>query len=181
MDTESFLNQVEEILKPWTRWSKRRETNVVEISVSRHNLLECISALRKAKWGYLSAVTGMHVPGVENKISEEKQWDRLASEDLIHSQPQSIGDSFVVLYHFCEGAAILNLRIHPPSFGDAVVPSICGLIPGAALYERELHEMFGIPVEGIPDSAHFLLPEDWPEGVYPLRKSFSGLPETRKA
>ncbi len=178
MDTETALNQALEILQPWARWSKHVQPEILEVSVSRNNLLECVRALKDAHWGYLSTITGMHLPGVENKTSEEKQWNRLASEDNIHTAPPSLGDSFLVLYHFCNGAAVLNLRVHPPSLEDASVPSICGIIPSATLYERELIEMFGIPVEGTPTTDRFLLPEDWPDGVYPLRKDFNGLPET---
>jgi Ni,Fe-hydrogenase III component G len=35
-------------------------------------------------------------------------------------------------------------------------------------------------VVGTPDPGKLLLPDDWPDGVYPLRKSFTGL-ETPKA
>ncbi len=34
--------------------------------------------------------------------------------------------------------------------------------------------MFGITVEGTPVTDKLLLPDDWPDGVYPLRKSFTG-------
>lgn len=178
MDTETALQTVEEILKPWTRWSKRVQPEITEISVSRHDLLKCVQALKEAHWGYLSAITGLHLPGVENKTSEEKQWSRLSNEYIVQTSLPALGDSFLVLYHFCEGAAVLNLRVHPPSLEDASVPSICGMIPSATLYERELMEMFGIPVEGTPNTARFLLPEDWPDETYPLRKSFNGLPDT---
>lgn len=173
MDTESTLIQVEEILKPWTRWSKRVQSEVVEISVSRQNLLACVNALLAAKWGYLSAITGLHIPGVAQTASVEKQWSRLES-DNIHSAAPAIGDSFLVLYHFCEGAAVVNLRVHPPSLQDPSVPSICELIPYATLYERELQEMLGIEVKGTPNPGRFVLPDDWPDGVYPLRKDFDG-------
>jgi Ni,Fe-hydrogenase III component G len=37
-------------------------------------------------------------------------------------------------------------------------------------------------VEGTPVIDHLLLPEHWPEGVYPLRKSFTGLkPDAQKS
>jgi len=175
MDTETTLQKAIEILKPWTRWSKAARADLLTVSVSRGDLLASISALQKAKWGYLSAITGLHVPGVENTSSVEKQWNRLAGEGNMHSLPPSLGDSFIVLYHFCQENATLNLRVHPPSLKDADIPSICGLIPSATLYERELIELFGIQVTGTPDREHLLLPEDWPADVYPLRKSFTGL------
>ena len=39
-------------------------------------------------------------------------------------------------------------------------------------FERELSEMFGVTVVGIPNPERLYLPDDWPEGVYPLRKDF---------
>ncbi len=175
MDPETSFQKALEILKPWTRWSKASRPDLLTVSVSRGDLLECIAALLKAKWGYLSAITGLHLPGVENTASVEKQWNRLSGESSMHALPPALGDSFVVLYHFCQGSATLNLRVHPPSLMDADIPSICGLIPSATLYERELIEMFGIRITGTPDTEHLLLPDDWPPDVYPLRKSFTGL------
>ncbi len=175
MDTDTLFLQASDILKPFTRWSKQERADLMTVSVSRTDLLGAIQALLDAKWGYLSAITGLHIPGVENKTSEEKQWDRL-SGDNIHTIPPSLGDSFLILYHFCRDNVTLNLRVHPPSIKDASVPSVCGIIPSATLYERELVELFGITVTDTPDTTHLLLPEDWPDGVYPLRKDFTGLP-----
>ena len=80
-----------------------------------------------------------------------------------------------MLYHFCRGAAIITLRVSVP-YEAATVPTICGVISSATLYERELSELFGIVVEGTPDPRRLVLADDWPDGVYPLRKSFKGLP-----
>jgi NADH:ubiquinone oxidoreductase subunit C len=175
MDVEIAFQQVEEVLKPWTRWSKRVQDNLLTISVSRNNLLECVVALRQAHWGYLSAITGLHLPGLENGADEETQWIKVATDTNVISGPPKLGESFVVLYHFCNGEATLDLRVHPPSMKDASVPSICSQIPSATLYERELQEMFGIRVEGTPNSDRLLLPDDWPDNVYPLRKQFTSL------
>jgi len=50
------------------------------------------------------------------------------------------------------------------------VPSLAEIIPGAIPYERELRDMFGIEPIGNPDKRRATLPEDWPAGIYPLRK-----------
>jgi len=171
MGTEELLIQAEDLLKPWTRWCRREQSNILTVSVSRRDLLQCVARLREAHWGYLSAITGLHLPGLTKTADEETQWSRLSHEVDIHSAPPHTGDSFVVLYHFCHGNAVLNLRVHPPSLEDASVPSICNLIPSATLYERELQEMFGIRVDGTPNDDRLLLPDEWPQGVYPLRKS----------
>jgi membrane-bound hydrogenase subunit beta len=81
------------------------------------------------------------------------------------------GETFEFLYHFASPVANINLRTEIPRT-DPRLPSICGPIPGAGLYERELQEMFGITVEGIPDGRRLNLPDDWPDGQYPLRKDW---------
>ncbi len=76
-----------------------------------------------------------------------------------------------MLYHFCEGAAIATLRVRLPRAEPKLV-SISGLIPAAAFFERELSEMFGISIPDASYPEHLFLPEDWPSGVFPLRKDF---------
>jgi Ni,Fe-hydrogenase III component G len=44
------------------------------------------------------------------------------------------------------------------------------VLDGALVYERELHDLFGIVPTGHPDLRRQALPEDWPAGVHPLRK-----------
>jgi len=52
------------------------------------------------------------------------------------------------------------------------IASICDLIPGAEFYEREIHDLLGVVFEAHPNPKRLVLSDDWPEGVYPLRKSF---------
>ena len=52
----------------------------------------------------------------------------------------------------------------------AEVETITDLVPGSTLYEREVYEMLGVRFKGHPNLARLFLPEDWPEGLYPLRK-----------
>ncbi len=50
------------------------------------------------------------------------------------------------------------------------LPSMTTIIPGAALYEREVHDMFGVIFEGHPDLSPLIIPDGWPANLYPLRK-----------
>ena len=43
-------------------------------------------------------------------------------------------------------------------------------VPAAIWYEREMRDMFGIQPVGLPDERRLVLPDDWPEDLYPLRK-----------
>jgi len=44
--------------------------------------------------------------------------------------------------------------------------------------EREMRELLGITFEGHPDPRRLLLPDNWPDGVYPLRQDYSEWDET---
>lgn len=54
---------------------------------------------------------------------------------------------------------------------DLRVQSVANILPASVLYEREVHEMFGVTFEGHPRLERLFLPEDWPKGVYPLRRN----------
>ena len=76
-----------------------------------------------------------------------------------------------VVYFFCPGDATIALRVRVPH-ENPELPSLCEIVPGAESFERELSEMFGIEVTGLITPDRLYLPDDWPEGVYPMRKDF---------
>ena len=49
-------------------------------------------------------------------------------------------------------------------------PSVTPFVPACVWGERELRDMFGLIPEGLPDRRRLVLPDDWPSGLYPLRK-----------
>lgn len=51
--------------------------------------------------------------------------------------------------------------------------SVIDVLPSVSFNEREVHDLLGIDFKHNPDLSRVILPEDWPEGVYPLRKSFT--------
>ena len=62
------------------------------------------------------------------------------------------------------------LKAEFPAKGPLNYPSLTTLLPAAAWYERELHDMFGFIPEGHPDLRPLVLHESFPEGFHPLRK-----------
>ncbi len=55
---------------------------------------------------------------------------------------------------------------------DLRIDSITPVVPGADWAEREFQDAVGVHPEGHPDPRRLLLPDDWPEGVHPLRRDF---------
>ncbi len=58
---------------------------------------------------------------------------------------------------------------------DLTIETITDLIPGALISEREIQEMLGVKVKGIPDTRRLFLPDEIPKGVFPWRKDNKGL------
>ena len=152
MEPTTRLQEMEPLLTSVERFEWRDEKRL-DVYLPADKLLDEIRTLAKAGWRYLSAITGMDTPPAEDGSAEGR---------------------IEILYHFCEGPCVLTLRISVP-YSHPVAPSVCSLIPYATLYERELIEMFGVELEGTPSTARLLLPDDWPDGVYPLRKAFKRL------
>jgi len=111
--------------------------------------------------------------GVQDLVAAmEKLKNELGFRYLVTISGVDKGDVFEILYHFGYEGGNLNVRTRVPKSPVTHLPSICSVIPGAVLYERELQDMFGIVVDNIPDPRRLVLPDDWPEGNFPLRKDW---------
>lgn len=90
-----------------------------------------------------------------------------------------IGENIELVYHFSVyyGERLketsINISVEVPK-SDPKIESICDIIPGALISEREIQEMLGVTVEGIPDNRRIFLIGNIPEGVYPWRKDEKG-------
>ncbi len=49
-------------------------------------------------------------------------------------------------------------------------PSVTPRVPACVWSEREAYDMFGLRAVGLPDERRLVLPDDWPQNLYPLRK-----------
>jgi len=81
------------------------------------------------------------------------------------------GDEIEAIYHFTCKSLVFSLKTRV-SKKEPVLPTITDLIPGSAFYEREVHDLFGVIFEGNPDLSPLVLPDHWPNGIYPLRKEW---------
>jgi len=80
-----------------------------------------------------------------------------------------LGDKIGLLYHIRTNGAIVTVSTEVPKEAPKI-PTITDLIPGAHFHEREVADLFGVTFEGHPNPARLVLPEDWPDNLYPLRK-----------
>ena len=148
MTTDEILNLAKGLVQSWD-WAtetSQPSPKVLDVKVNKLNELVAITVgLRVKRLGYLSAIVGLDLGPEVNEME--------------------------VLYHFCPGDVVIGLRVRIPRQGGAV-PSLSEVIPSAEVFERELHEMFGIEITGLRNTERLYLPERWPEGVYPLRKDF---------
>lgn len=82
---------------------------------------------------------------------------------------QDLGDQIEVLYHFnAEEPPAVTIKAAVPK-DDPRIASITPEIPAATMYEREIFDLLGVQFEGHPRLERLVLPDDWPDGVYPLR------------
>lgn len=156
MDVDATAQAVIDLLAPLALETTRPIPRRVDIRIRPEDLVKAVQMLQDANWGYLVAITGLDHPA---PLSPE-------------GTPQ--GENHLeVLYSFGHGPVCLFLRIDLP-YSAARVDTLCHLIPSATLYERELMELFGVDVVGTPDRRRLIVADDFPEGVYPMRKSFKG-------
>jgi len=79
---------------------------------------------------------------------------------------------YEVLYHFShdQTGTVLTVKALIRDRENPSVESLGQFIPGVLWIEREMHDLMGIEFRNHPDMRRLILADDWPEGVYPLRK-----------
>ncbi len=140
----SALHQALALLGPRALKITEPAAHRADVYLDAGRLLPAVESLRKPRWGFLTAITGL---------------DDVKTNEI------------EVLYHFVNGSANVNLRVRVPR-DNAVIPSVCSIIPAATFFERELSEMFGITIMGTPNPERLFLPDEWPTDAPPLRKDF---------
>ena len=84
-----------------------------------------------------------------------------------------VPEGIEILYHFAfdEAHAVVTVKTKV-SKPFPRIESITPMITGAEWIEREIYDILGVRFRNHPNPKRLLLSDDWPEGVYPLRKDF---------
>jgi Ni,Fe-hydrogenase III component G len=79
---------------------------------------------------------------------------------------------FELLYHFAydQLGYVITVKAFIRDREKPATESITPFLPGAEWTEREIHDLLGIDFKNHPNLRRLILADDWPEGVYPLRK-----------
>jgi len=78
-----------------------------------------------------------------------------------------------ILYHFIieDINLLISLRVKLDK-SKLEIDSLAPVIEAVNWIEREMHDLLGINFKGHPDLRRFLLSDDWPEGIYPLKNDY---------
>lgn len=130
---------------------KKNTYNVIWLQVNPQNLKDAVKLLSNIQFPHFAMISG-----------------------------NDIGENIELIYHFSIyygerfKETSISLVTHL-SKNNLKIPTISDLIPGAQTTEREIKEMFGVTIEGLPDLPNIFLPQDFQKGVYPLRRDEKGV------
>lgn len=111
---------------------------------------------------------------------------RILSEKLGIKQLSTItgldaGDKIELNYHFWRVNRIIAVKTAVPK-NDPRIETCTSVIPGAVLYEMEVHDMFGVTFRGHPwMDRKLLLPDNYPSDMPPPLLKGTSSKKIRKA
>jgi Ni,Fe-hydrogenase III component G len=82
------------------------------------------------------------------------------------------GTTLGFIYHLArENGTVFNLHTNVPK-DQPVLKTVTAYFPAAEAYERELVDLLGAQIQGLPQGNRYPLPDDWPANQFPLRKDW---------
>lgn len=125
----------------------------VTLTVERNSLPDVVAMLYYQHGGWLSSVAGND----ERPLNGQFAVYYILSVEGADGQDGPPEKAYVVVRTY--------IPPHQPEF-----PAVTPKVPAAVWYEREVRDMFGLRPVGLPDERRLVLPDDWPDHLYPLRK-----------
>ncbi|MCD6301735.1 MAG: NADH-quinone oxidoreductase subunit C [Staphylothermus sp.] len=145
------------------------------VEETKRNLEEMVNVLKK----YADNIEFVERVGLIVRVKKERlrEVSRFV-HDILDSyfrtmaavDERPINNTFAAYYVFGKDEMGLNIIIETHTDPlDPEIPSISDLVPAADWYELEAWDLLGIKFTG-RRLYRFILPDEWPEGLYPLRK-----------
>jgi len=113
--------------------------------------------------GTIIANNGLHRDVLKTMIDADEKTGITAITGL------DLGANLGVYYHIRATNAFVTIKAEVPK-ENPKIQTIVDIHPGSLFHELEVADLLGVIFEGNPTSGHFVLSENWPEGIYPLRK-----------
>lgn len=119
----------------------------------------------------------VHFKVTLNKVAEiclfMKDTLDLALISMVGNDERDTGGHYSIYYVFAGYSRNIVVVLKTLVAADKPeFPSISLLIPAAQWYEREIRDMLGLEPIGHPDLERLVHHNDWPVGLYPLRRDF---------
>lgn len=80
-----------------------------------------------------------------------------------------LGENIGVYYHIRTSNAFFTIKTEVPK-EKPHTQTISDILAGAIFHEMEVSDLLGVVFDGHPCPGRLVLSENWPEGIYPLRK-----------
>jgi NADH:ubiquinone oxidoreductase subunit C len=104
--------------------------------------------------------------------------DSLMCDRLITISTADNGTTLELHYHLTgPHRTIISLATKLPREMPEIA-SVSDILLPAGIYERQIHDLFGIVFRGHPGLKRIILNEDWPPNEFPLRKDWKRDPDT---
>jgi len=152
---DRFINQLKQKIN--IKEITRHPEDQIVITIDRNDLPEAVRMLYYDMGGWLSTM----IPNDEREINGHYVLYYVLSMEGGKMTP----DDELPQDEKCW----ITLKAYIPA-NDPTFPSVTRKVPAAVWYEREAYDMFGLIAQGLPDPRRLVLPDDWPDGIYPLRK-----------
>ena len=108
-------------------------------------------------------------------LAKELQFGHLCTITGLDEQ-----ENLSFIYHLAaDSGIVVNLKTSAPK-ANPLIKTVSGYFAGAESYERELVDLFGAKVEGLPKGNRYPLADDWPKDQFPLRKDWITASDVKK-
>lgn len=99
--------------------------------------------------------------------------DELGFYKASHVVGTDEGDDLGFIYLLSGGDGIILAIKEKAPKANPKINTMTGIYPSLELHERELVDLFGAQVQGLPEGPSYPLPDGWPKGNYPMRKDWN--------